>query len=268
MTARVIVNRIWQHHFGEGIVATANDFGLNGAAPSHPELLDWLANRFVAGGWRMKSLHRLIVTSSTYRQATRSPDEKAGLAQDAANRLLWRFPRRRLEAEEIRDAMLAASGRLNEKMGGPSVIVPVESDLVELLYKPSQWSVTADRGEHDRRSVYLLAKRNLRLPFMEVFDQPDLQTSCARRESSTHAPQALEMLNGRLSNEMAASLAERLAREAPNDAGLQVDLAYRLVAGRPPNEREAALAAEFLVRQSLGEFALAMFNLNAFLYVD
>ena len=268
LTARVMVNRIWQRHFGEGIVATPNDFGVNGAAPSHPELLDWLANRFVAGGWRMKSLHRLIVTSSTYRQATRSPDEKAGLAKDAENRLLWRFPRRRLEAEEIRDAMLAAAGRLNEKMGGPSVIVPVESDLVELLYKPSQWSVTADRGEHDRRSVYLLAKRNLRLPFMEVFDQPDLQISCPRRESSTHAPQALEMLNGRLSNELAAALAERLAREAPGDAGRQADLAYRLVAGRPANEREAALAAEFLSRQSLGEFALAMFNLNAFLYVD
>lgn len=268
LTARVMVNRVWQHHFGEGIVATPNDFGVNGAAPSHPELLDWLADRFIAGGWRLKPLHRLIVTSSTYRQSSHSPDERSGMAKNADNSLLWRFPRRRLEAEEIRDAMLAGSGRLNSKMGGPSVVVPVESDLVELLYKPSQWSVTADRGEHDRRSVYLLAKRNLRLPFMEVFDQPDLQTSCARRESSTHAPQALELLNGRLSNELAAALAERLAREAPDDARRQVDLAYRLVAGRPPNDREAALAADFLSRQPLGEFALAMFNLNAFLYVD
>ncbi|HVW36187.1 MAG TPA: DUF1549 and DUF1553 domain-containing protein, partial [Pirellulales bacterium] len=268
LTARVMVNRVWQHHFGEGIVATPNDFGVNGAAPSHPELLDWLADRFIAGGWRLKPLHRLIVTSSTYRQSSHSPDERSGMAKNADNSLLWRFPRRRLEAEEIRDAMLAASGRLNPKMGGPSVVVPVESDLVELLYKPSQWSVTADRGEHDRRSVYLLAKRNLRLPFMEVFDQPDLQTSCARRESSTHAPQALELLNGRLSNELAAALAARLAREAPDDARRQIELAYRLVAGRPPNDREAALAADFLSRQPLGEFALAMFNLNAFLYVD
>jgi hypothetical protein len=268
LTARVMVNRIWQHHFGQGIVATPNDFGVNGAAPSHPELLDWLAQRLIAGGWSLKSLHRLIVASSTYRQSTRSPDEQSGLAKDAENGLLWRFPRRRLEAEEIRDAMLAVSGRLQATMGGPSVVVPVESDLVELLYKPSQWSVTADRGEHDRRSVYLLAKRNLRLPFMEVFDQPDLQISCARRESSTHAPQALELLNGRLSNELAAALAERLAREAPDDARRQVELAYRLVAGRPPNDREAALAADFLASQPLGEFALAMFNLNAFLYVD
>lgn len=268
LTARVMVNRVWQHHFGEGIVATPNDFGVNGAAPSHAELLDWLADRFIAGGWRLKPLHRLIVMSSAYRQSSHSPDERSGLAKNADDSLLWRFPRRRLEAEEIRDAMLAASGRLNSKMGGPSVVVPVESDLVELLYKPSQWSVTADRGEHDRRSVYLLAKRNLRLPFMEVFDQPDLQTSCARRESSTHAPQALELLNGRLSNELAAALAARLAREVPDDVRAQIELAYRLVAGRPPNDREAALAAEFLSRQPLGEFALAMFNLNAFLYVD
>ncbi len=268
LTARVMVNRIWQYHFGEGIVGTPNDFGVNGATPSHPELLDWLANRFIADGWRLKSLHRLIVTSSTYRQSTHSPDEQSAMAKDAENRLLWRFPRRRLEAEEIRDAMLAASGRLKATRGGPSVVVPVESDLVELLYKPSQWSVTADRGQHDRRSVYLLAKRNLRLPFMEVFDQPDLQISCARRESSTHAPQALELLNGRLSNELAAALAERLAREAPGDARRQVELAYRLVTGRPPNDREAALAADFLSRQPLGEFALAIFNLNAFLYVD
>lgn len=164
--------------------------------------------------------------------------------------------------------MLAVSGRLNLKAGGPSVVVPVESDLVELLYKPSQWSVTPERSEHQRRSVYLLAKRNLRLPFMEVFDQPDLQISCARREASTHAPQALELLNGGLSNALAEAFAERLAREAPGDAGGQVDLAYRLVAGRPPNAREAALAANFLSQQPLREFALAMFNLNAFLYVD
>ena len=264
----MIVNRVWQYHFGQGIVGTPNDFGVNGDPPSHPELLDWLANRFIADGWHLKSLHRLIVCSSAYRQSTHSPDEQRGMAKDADNRMLWRFPRRRLEAEEIRDAMLAASGRLNVKAGGPSVIVPVESDLIELLYKPSQWSVSEDRNEHNRRSVYLLAKRNLRLPFMEVFDQPDLQISCARRESSTHAPQALELLNGRLANEMAAALAKRLAREAPNDVRGQVDLAYRLVTGRPPNDREAALAADFLASQPLAEFALAMFNLNAFLYVD
>ena len=267
LPARVMVNRVWQSHFGRGIVSTTNDFGVNGDEPSHPELLDWLANRFIEGGWRLKSLHRLIMTSSTYRQASRT-DSATGLTIDAENRLLWRFPRRRLEAEELRDAMLSIAGRLNPKAGGPSVVVPVESDLVELLYKPWQWKVTADRGEHDRRSVYLLAKRNLRLPFMEVFDQPDLQISCARRESSTHAPQALELLNGRLSNELAAAFAERLAREAPGEPRQQVDLAYRLVTGRPPNDREAALAAAFVARHPLKEFALAMLNLNSFIYVD
>ena len=268
LAARVIVNRVWQYHFGRGIVATPNDFGVNGDTPSHPELLDWLANRFVANGWRLKSLHRMLVTSSSYRQSAHSNDEARNLERDAENRLLWRFLRRRLQAEEIRDAMLAVSGRLNRKAGGPSVIVPVESDLTELLYKPSQWQVTPEHREHDRRSVYLLAKRNLRLPFMEVFDQPDLQISCARRESSTHAPQALELLNGRLSNELAEAFAERLAREAPGDACRQVELTYRLVAGRPPNDREAVLGMEFLTRQPLREFALAMFNLNEFLYVD
>lgn len=268
LTARVVVNRVWHYHFGRGIVATPNDFGVNGAAPSHPELLDWLANRFIASGWRFKVLHRLIVTSNTYRQSSRSAEVARGTQADPDDRLLWHFPRRRLEAEEIRDAMLVASGRLNIKAGGPSVIVPVESDLVELLYKPSQWQVTTDRSEHDRRSVYLLAKRNLRLPFMQVFDQPDLQISCACREASTHAPQALELLNGRLSNDLAQTLAERLAREAPNDGYRQIDLAYRLVTGRPPNDGEAVLAAKFRSQGSLREFALAMFNLNAFLYVD
>lgn len=268
LTARVLVNRVWHYHFGRGIVATPNDFGINGAAPTHPALLDWLANRFVADGWRLKSLHRLIVTSGTYRQSSHSPDEENHLAHDAENHFLWRFPRRRLEAEEIRDAMLAVSGKLNPKAGGPGVVVPVEGDLVGLLYKPSQWTVTLEQSEHQRRSIYLLAKRNLRLPFMEVFDQPDSQISCARRESSTHAPQALELLNGALSNALAEAFAERLAREVPGNVRGQVDLAYRLATGRPPNDREAAVAAEFLSRQPLRAFALAMFNLNAFLYVE
>jgi hypothetical protein len=264
----VLVNRVWHYHFGRGIVATPNDFGVNGGEPSHPELLDWLANQFIAGGWRLKALSRLIVTSAAYRQSSNSPDVARRPEVDAENRLLWRFPRRRLEAEEIRDAMLAVSGRLNTKAGGPSVIVPVEQDLVELLYKPSQWTVTSDPHEHDCRSIYLLAKRNLRLPFMEVFDQPDLQISCARRESSTHAPQALELLNGRLSNELAGAFADRLAREAPTDTQRQIELAYQLATGRLPSEQELVLAADFLSRRPLREFALAMFNLNAFLYVQ
>jgi hypothetical protein len=268
LTARVLVNRVWQQHFGRGLVETANDFGVNGSPPSHPELLDWLATEFIRSGWRVKTLHRLIVLSSTYRQASQSPDARAGSDKDAEDRLLWRFPRRRLGAEEVRDAMLAVSGRLNDAAGGPSVVVPVEADQVKLLYSPAQWAVTRDVRQHDRRSVYLLAKRNLRLPFMEAFDQPDAQTSCARREASTHALQALELLNGKLANGLAEAFAERLLREAGPDPAAQVERGYLLAAGRPPGAKEKELAVQFLREQPLKEFALALFNLNAFLYVQ
>jgi Protein of unknown function (DUF1553) len=263
-----MVNRIWQYHFGRGLVDTPNDFGVNGSPPSHPELLDHLANEFVTGGWRLKPLHRRIVLSSTYRQASRVADARAGTAKDPDDRLLWRFPRRRLDAEEVRDAMLAVSGRLNPKAGGPGVVLPVDPDLVHLLYDPAQWAVTRDEAEHDRRSVYLLAKRNLRLPFLEAFDQPDAQTSCPRRERSTHALQALELLNGRTANRLAEAFAERLERDAGPDRAGQVELAYRLAAGRAPTARERELALRFLERQPPREFALAVFNLNAFLYVE
>lgn len=268
LAARVIVNRIWQWHFGRGIVDTANDFGVNGSRPSHPELLDWLANEFVASGWRMKHLHRLIVLSSVYRQASRHPDPVAGVRKDPDDRLLWRFPRRRLAAEEVRDSMLMIAGRLNHKAAGPSVVVPVDNDLVKLLYTPAQWTITLDPKEHDRRSIYLLAKRNLRLPFMEAFDQPDAATSCSRRESSTHALQALELLNGPLANSLAGAFADRLRTEAGADTAAQVDLAYRLATGRPPNPKEKERAIAFLKTGSLKEFALAVYNLNAFLYVN
>lgn len=275
LTARVIVNRIWQQHFVQGLVKTANDFGNNGARPSHPELLDFLTSRFLDNGWNLKSLHRMILLSSTFRQSSALSESKHASSQlndasgiDPENRLLWHFPRRRLSSEEIRDAMLTAAGQLNHKMGGKSVIVPVEQELVDQLYKPSQWQVTGNPREHLRRSVYLVAKRNLRLPFMEVFDQPAAQTSCAVREQSTHAPQALELLNGRLSNDRAIALANRLRREAGEDAGKQVDLAYQLVTGRAPTTRERELSVQFIREVSLSEFALAMFNLNAFLYLD
>ena len=269
LTARVAVNRIWQGYFGRGIVDTPNDFGFMGGRPSHPELLDHLANELVRGGWSVKSVHRLILTSATYRQASGNPGiEELALQKDAGNSLLWRGPRRRLSAEEVRDAMLAASGELNLAYGGASVMLPVEEALVDLLYDPTQWQVPEDSAQHRRRSVYLIAKRNLRLPFMEVFDQPALLTSCARREASTHAPQSLELLNGRTSNELAAIFAERLAREAGGDRDRTVTRAYLLAAGRPPSSEEARLASEFLVSGDLREFALAVFNLNPFLYVN
>jgi len=269
LTARVIVNRLWQHHFGSGLVRTPNDFGHSGDRPSHPELLDWLASELVDQGWRLKAIHRLILDSSTYQQASVPDSEVAqrGKRIDPENRLLWHFPQRRLSAEEIRDSMLAVSGRLNPAVGGPSIMVPVDPELVQLLYKPAQWSVTRDPGEQNRRSIYLMAKRNLRLPFMETFDQPGLLVSCGRRESSTHAPQALELLNGRLSNELARAFADRLEKDNAGDPGGCVEQAFRLALGRAPNSREKELARAFVAESPLSEFTLALFNLNEFLYV-
>jgi hypothetical protein len=153
-------------------------------------------------------------------------------------------------------------------MGGPSVIVPVEQELVDLLYKPDQWEVTPGESSRHRRSVYLIAKRNLRVPLLETFDQPDLQTSCGRRSSSTHAPQALELLNGSVANELADALASRLEREAGTSTDARVELAFRLAAGRRPTEREQQLSREFLVGASPREFALAILNLHALMYVE
>ena len=269
LTARVIANRIWQGHFGRGIVDTPNDFGFMGGRPSHPELLDFLANELVESGWSLKHLRRLILTSSTYRQASRNPESQAaGTEKDAANALLWKGPSRRLSAEEVRDAMLAASGELNLAYGGKSVMLPVEEALVDLLYDPTQWRVPREPAQHRRRSVYLIAKRNLRLPFMEVFDQPALLTSCARRESSTHAPQSLELLNGRISNELAGRFAARLEADAHGDPEKLARRAYILATGRPPSADEARIAEAFLADGTVSEFALAVINLNAFLYLD
>jgi len=267
LTPRVLVNRLWLHHFGTGLVKTPNDFGINGEKPSNPELLDYLATAFLDSGWRLKPLHRLILLSGTYRQAYATPETAKAMTKDPDNRWLWRFDRRRLSAEELRDSMLAVSGTLNPAMGGPSVFVPVDPELVNALYKPAQWVANHDLNEHHRRSIYLVAKRNLRLPSMEVFDQPTLNSSCGRRDCSTHAPQALELLNGSLSNPLAAAFAERLRKEAGTEPAAQIILGFRLAAGRSPSSEEQRLGLEFLTRHPLKEFALALFNLNAFLYV-
>jgi hypothetical protein len=272
LTARVMVNRVWQYHFGRGIVATPNDFGRMGTRPSHPELLDWLASRFVEGGWKLKPIHRMILLSSSYQQSALSPMEKAAAEKDSEDVLLWKFNHRRLEAEEIRDAMLAVSGRLNLKAGGPSFMVPIDPELVLMLKRPQYWVPTRDKAEYDRRTLYMIYKRNLRLPFVEVFDAPDTLLSCARREQSTHAPQALELLNGQTSNDLAAAFAARLLKER-STATQRVEYAWRLAAGRAPTGAEKSLALKFLAGAPddparVKEFALAVFNLNAFLYVN
>jgi hypothetical protein len=272
LTARVMVNRVWQYHFGRGIVSTPNDFGRMGARPSHPELLDWLANRYVAEGWKLKPIHRMILLSSSYRQSSASPVEKAAAAKDPDDALLWKFAHRRLEAEEIRDSMLTVSGRLNAKIGGPSYIVPIDPELVLMLKRPQYWVPTREATEYDRRTLYMIYKRNLRLPFVEVFDAPDTLLSCARREQSTHAPQALELLNGQTSNDLARAFASRLLREHTS-ADVRIEYAWRLAVGRLPTAQEKTLAMQFLAGNpddpaKVKEFALAIFNLNAFLYVN
>ena len=178
---------------------------------------------------------------------------------------LGSFSRRRLQAEEMRDAMLSAAGILNPKRWGPGVLTPIEPELVNLLYKPDQWAVTPDSAEHNRRSIYLFQKRNMRMPFMEVFDSPDTLLSCARRESSTHAPQALELLNGAMTRQASILLAERLEKEAPSK---RIDLAFELVFGRPPVAKEREASRRFLVASPLREFTLALFAANDFLYVQ
>jgi hypothetical protein len=213
-------------------------------------------------------MQRLILLSNTYQQS--SVVNAAVTEKDPDGRYLERFPRQRLEGEELRDAMLSVAGVLNEKQGGPGVIVPIDKTLMGALYKPSQWVPAKDPSEYNRRSIYLIAKRNMELPFMQVFDGPDMLASCPRRESSTHAPQALEMLNGDLANQMAKAFSTRLLKEAGPDRRRQVDLAYRLAAGRAPKPAELQMALEFLNEgePAREQFALAMFNLNAFLYVN
>ena len=261
LPSRVMVNRIWGYHFGRAIVGTPNDFGKMGLKPTHPELLDWLANEYIKGGWQMKPLHRMLMTSSTYRQSSRST---VGAEKDPENKLLWKMNRRRLAAEEIRDTMLAVSGRLNPKAGGPSVMIKIDEELIKDLKRPQYWVTTRDRSEHDRRTIYLIYKRNLIMPFNQVFDAPDTLLSCARRDQSTHAPQALELLNGTLSNDLAVAFSKRLT-------GDKVEQAFRLATGRAPNPKERLLSKKYLDDPdptAVTEFALSLFNSNAFLYVD
>jgi hypothetical protein len=269
LTARVMVNRIWQGHFGRGLVGTPNDFGRQGDPPSHPELLDWLATEFVRNGWHLKALHRQIMLSDAYRMAS-APDS-ANAKIDPDNRYLWRMNRRRLEAEAIRDAVLASAGTLNLKAGGPPVMPPLTSEEKAGLKDPSQWPVALDPAEHTRRSVYLYVKRSFRMPLFETFDMPDTSMSCERRNVTTVAPQALALLNNEFLLEQAGRFAQRLRRESA-DPEVWTDRAFRLALGRPAHERDRSDARRFFARDSseaaLTRFCLVLFNLSEFLYID
>lgn len=254
LTARVLVNRVWQHHFGQGLVRTPNNFGRKGNPPTHPELLDYLASTFVSGHgappasaagkpWSLKSLHRLILLSSTYRMASVHPDEKRYEQVDFANERWWRFNRQRLDADALRDSMLAVSGQLKLDMGGRGFTPTVNREALEgLSRKGAEW-VVSPVEEQRRRSIYMFLKRALIMPFLTVFDFGDTTQPIEARESSIVAPQALALMNNEFSHGQTQALAERVKREAGTDPARQVERLWRLTLGRAPDasERDAGI---------------------------
>ncbi|HEY3788145.1 MAG TPA: DUF1553 domain-containing protein, partial [Urbifossiella sp.] len=295
LTARVMVNRIWQHHFGRGLVETPSDFGVRGARPTHPELLDWLASEFVnpsdpplatspiqsrslpslekAGGesakpratksgWTLKRMHKLILMSATYRQSAVGSDQKNEARKiDPDNHLYWRMNRQRLEGEVLRDSLLAISGQLNDEMGGPGFFPPLPSGGFK------GWEPSKDHRQFGRRSVYIFARRNLKFPILEVFDAPDSNLSCPLRDRSTTAPQALMLLNSDDVISAAKATAERLKEIAPSPEQ-QIATVYELTLGRKPTASELSASREFLRRSPMSEFCRALFNLNEFVYIE
>jgi len=289
LTARVFVNRVWLHHFGVGLSNTPSDFGVMGDTPTHPELLDWLATEFVRMNWSMKSLHRLIVTSATYRQASRPNDPawtdtvkqqalerwKITKANDPKNQLLGRMNRIRLDGETIRDAMLASAQQLSARKGGPGVRPALPKEIVATLLK-DQWIESPEEEDHRRRSVYIFARRNLRFPIFEAFDRPDGNASCALRTKSTTAPQALMLLNSAFS----AQMANAVAAKANGGLNEQIAHCYQQILLRSPTDAEVKTSRAFVDEQArrivdanpqqvaLGDLCLALFNLNEFVYID
>ena len=283
LTARVIVNRVWQHHFGEGLVRTPSDFGRRGSRPTHPELLDWLADWFMReGDWSLKRLHRLIMTSGTYQMSKRSVAEHARLDPD--NRWWWRFPYRRLEAEVIRDAMLAASGQLNRSLYGPAMHPFIPSDARRSGYDPQGvWPKFQER-DASRRTIYAYVKRTLIVPFLDTLDFCDTTRSAERREVTTVAPQALELFNGEFVNRQARHFADRLRREAGPNVDAQLRLAFRLALSRDIHPDELVAFRRFwrdertqrleeegperAERGALSQAARVIFNMSEFVYPD
>ncbi len=265
--ARVMANRIWMHHFGEGIVRTPSDFGKNGDAPSHPELLDWLAAQFVEQKWSVKAMHRLMLQSSTYRQASRHDEQGTYAAKDATNRLLWRMNWQRLDSEALRDSILHLSGRLTTTSGGPGVFFDVPDDVAR-GFEFFKWFPSTEQ-ERRRRSVYQFQRRSVQPPMAEAFDAPNLSASCSRRQATIVAPQALTLLNGPLTRTEAAHLAARLTKEG-STAEERLTRGFRLVLGRGPTEVERAHCRKLVDggEAGLASLAAVLFNLNEFLYLE
>ena len=276
LTARVMVNRIWQNHFGEGIVRTPSNFGKTGDAPTHPELLDWLASEFVRSGWSMKAMHRLMMNSEAYQRA--SDDVEANLAADGENRYLWRMPRRRVEAEVVRDSMLAVAGNLVDKLGGPAVFPYIDPALFQSSSSRT-WPGKPDTDpETWRRSIYVFTKRSIPLPMLDIFDKPDSVTSCARRNRSTIAPQSLILMNNAFVALEAGKFAERVHGLAGDDQARQVRQGFLLALGREPGQQEMERSVAFLradaapsdlpgISRGLVDFCQTLFNLNEFVYI-
>jgi hypothetical protein len=307
LVARVIVNRVWQHHFGEGLVRTVNDFGVRCDPPTHPELLEWLASEFVKGGWKLKPLHRLIMNSSTYAQRSDVPTLPLGnerrarsparaptlqrsntpLSIDPDNRLLWRRRPQRIESEILRDSILVVSGALNPEMFGPAYKSPIAPEAIQARNMTDPYPADLQDTEATRRrSVYMFHKRVVQQPLMQAFDGPDAQASCGRRVTTTVAPQALALLNDRFIRARAEDLARRLEKDAGDATPAQVQRAWRLVLSRDPtvgelNSSTTFIDAQFAQRSARGEkektdarhraltdFCQALFALNEFIYVD
>ena len=274
LTARVMVNRIWQYHFGQGLVDTPSNFGLNGSSPTHPELLDWLAVEFIESGWSIKHMHRLIMTSAVYRQSRRTDDRKR---QDADNRLLSRYPTRRLEAELIRDRILAASGSLNKVMGGPGIRPHIHPGVIATGTTRKWPTVERESHEHWRRSVYIFTRRSVLMPMLEAFDAPTTTQSCEQRLITTVPTQALQLMNDRFTNEQAALMARRVIAKVGRDTEKQVRAIYWQSLSREPTDSELTECVAFVQQQheyhgsaepSLADLCHVMFNLNEFVYVN
>ena len=276
LTARVMANRIWQYHFGRGIVRSPNNFGVQGDKPTHPELLDWLASEFIAQGWSFKAMHRLIMNSSAYQMSSRSQSD--ALKRDPANDRFWRFDMRRLTAEEIRDSILAGSGNLNLKMSGPSIFVDIPKEVSAGQSRPGDGWGKSSAEEQARRSVYIKVKRSLIMPLLESFDLAETDRSAPVRFNTVQPTQALGMINGEFINQQSGLLAQRLRREAGEDVRQQVRLGLNLVTSRSPKESEvrAAVALVESLRKennvqpevALKYFCLMALNLNEMVYLD
>lgn len=272
MTARVMVNRLWAWHFGQGIVTTPSDFGYLSGGPSHRELLDWLATKFVHEKWSVKSMHRLMVNSATYRQKSSTANPMAA-EKDADNRLLWRFNRRRLEAEAIRDNVLAVSGRLNDEHFGLPIFPPLPGDVAEAVkYDNSKWD-TQYGPEGRKRSVYIYQQRTLTMPLMQTFDSLVCEESRPRRRASVTPLQALAMYNGSFVNEETEHFAQRVKTTAGNDLAKQIEVAFEIALGREPNRRETDQLRELFQSRETAEKGLesvcrVLMNTNEFVYVD